>query len=663
MTPLFAVLTLLILLASSHGLGFAVMKWGVRDGISHFSLLTVIGVACLMFLGGILNLVGLAYPAAMYALVLLGLVLFILSFFARFKILSQHGSFLHSDDSARITSLLDRLLPLSLVALAVLFFAATLLPSDAFNFHDDFHTYVPRPLRMLQVGTLGGNPYELLGLDSLGAQAFLQGFILLALPVGYLPGFDAVFGLALAGLLLVTTARKFNLSWVYAVPAILTFLAINPQSVNVSALYSGVFVILGALLTSYLLTKKLNEPGIKKSLGMAALVGVFIASLVALKTTLVLFAAIYCALFCLGLFAIAQNKRRALLLSATTVLAATITILPWLLLHLPNYLAALGAPLHSASTTNASGFSLPKGNVSKLFSTHDLFYGGSMLGYGSIILVLVVLCIFSIFFILRSNHARQRGCALVSASACAAAVASYFLGGLLFDPETAVRYVCPVLIAVLPFALLASSFNATEFARQRPESLAWVGKSSILAGAALVVALFGNNLASRIELAYSKRTTLSFPVSDAYIQYNLYVLSEKAQQATLKIQNQTEAGAKILAWISMPLHLDFARNEIQVVMEPGLINPWLDMPLSGNPAEVVQYLKKHEIRYILWKYRGAGMKDRRKYEEYLFSPFPLYRKIAERNLYMRDILTAIMAGGNFIYHQNGIVLFDLDQIN
>lgn len=662
MIPFFATLTLLTLLASSHGLGFAVMKWGVRDGTNHFSLLTVIGVACLMFLGGILNLAGLAYPAAMYALLLLGLFFFMLSFLARFKILPQPGSSPLSDDSARITSPLDRLLPLSLVAMAVLFFAATLLPSDAFNFHDDFHTYVPRPLRMLQIGTLGGNPYELLGLDSLGAQSFLQGFILLALPVGYLPGFDAVFGLGLAGLLLAATARKFNLSWVYAVPAILTFLAINPQSVNVSALYSSAFVILGALLTSYLLTEKLNGPEIKKSLGLAALVGVFIASLVALKTTLVFFAAIYCALFCLGLFAIAQNKRRALLLSATTVLAATIAILPWLLLHLPNYLAALSAP-HSASATNTSGFSLPKGNVSELFSTHALFYGGSMLGYGSIILVLAALCIFSIFFMLRGNHARQRGCALVSASACAAAVASYFMGGLLFDPESAVRYACPVLIATLPFALLASSFNATGFAPQRPGSLAWIGKSAILTGAALVVALFGNNFASRIERAYSKHTTLSFPTSDTYIQYNLYVLSEKARQSTLNIQNQTETGAKILAWISMPLHLDFARNEIQVLMEPGLTNPWLDLPLSGNPAEVAQHLKKHGIRYILWEYRGFGMKGRRVYEGYLHSPFPVYRKLAERNLYMRDILTAIMTGGNFLYHRNGIVLFDLDQVN
>ena len=667
MASFLAILTLLVLLVSSYGLGFATMKWAIRDETNCFSLLAVIGVACLIVLGGILNLTGIAYPAAMYSLLLLGLVFFMLSFFSRFKMLPHLSPAHPPSDNTKKINLLDRFLPLSLVAIAVMFSAASLLPSDAFNFHDDFHTYISRPVRMLQTGTLAGNPYELLGLDSLGAQAFLQSFVLLKLPFEYLPGFDAVFGLGLAGLLLIATARKFNLSWVYATPAILTFLVINPQSVNVSALYSGAFAILGLLLTSCLLTEKINETGIAKPLGMAALAGLLISSIVALKTTLAFFAAIYFVLFCLGLFAITQNKRRAVLLGATTGLTAAIALLPWLLLHLPNYVAALNNPSHPATGTNASGFALPKGNVSELLSTHVLFYGGSMLGYGSIILVLVALCIFSIFFMLRrsKNHVRQRGYSLVSASACAAAIATYFLNGWLFDPEAAVRYACPIFIATLPFALLASSLNAAlSPVAPQPGSLAQTPlKMAVLAGAAVIVALFGNTFVDRIERAFNKRTTISFPISDTYIRYNLYVLSEEARQTIRNIQNLTETGTKVLAWISMPLHFDFARNDIQAVMEPGLANPWLDLPLNGDPVDMAQYLKKQGIRYILWEYRGAGMKDPSEYERMRLSPYPVYRRLAERNLYMRTMLVSIMSGGTFLYHQNGVVLFDLDQIN
>lgn len=656
-----AALTLATLFVSSSGFGFAVMKWCIRNGTHDFSLWAAAGIASLIVLGGLLNLAGLAYPVSLYALLALGVMLFALSFSGRFKIPAQPGNTSFLKDGIKNVSRLDGLLPLLLVAIAVIFLAVTLLPSDAFNYHDDFHTYIPRTLRMLQVGTLAGNPYELLGLDSLGAHAFLQGFILISLPVQYLPGFDAVFGLGLAGLLLVSTARRLNLGWAYTVPAILTLLVINPQSVNVSALYSGVFIILGALLTSHLLTEKLNSADIKEQLGLAALLGVFIASMVALKSTLVFFAVIYYAFFCAGLFAITQNKRRALLLGTSTALTATIAIAPWLLLHLPNYLTALSARLHPADAANQNGLSLPKGNVSALFSTHDLFWGGSLLGYGTIVLALTALGLLAAFLLFRSNPIRQRGCALVSAAACTAAVVSYFLGSLLFDLESAVRYACPVLIATLPFALLASGFNITNGFAPRPAgSLAWVGRAAIWSLSTVVIALFAANFSDRLGRAYKKHTTVSFPISDAYTQYNLYVLSEEARKVTLDIQNQTAAGAKILAWISMPLHLDFARNEIQIVMEPGLTNPWLDLPLSGDPADVVQYLRKHGIRYILWEYRGTGMKDQQEYEKELFSPF---RQLAERSLYMRKMLTAVMTGGDFLYHQNGIVLFDLDQIN
>src|SRR4030065_548204 len=142
MPSFLAILTLLVLLVSSYGLGFATMKWAIRDETNCFSLLAVIGVACLIVLGGILNLTGIAYPAAMYSLLLLGLVFFMLSFFSRFKMLPHLSPAHPPSDNTKKINLLDRFLPLSLLAIAVMFSAASLLPSDAFNFHDDFATYI-----------------------------------------------------------------------------------------------------------------------------------------------------------------------------------------------------------------------------------------------------------------------------------------------------------------------------------------------------------------------------------------------------------------------------------------------------------------------------------------------------------------------------------------
>jgi hypothetical protein len=661
-----AILTLLTFLISSYGLGLATMKWAVRDETNSFPLLTVIGVGCLIVMGGIMNLTGIAYPPAMYFLLLLGLMFFVIFFPQRFKMVQLLSRLSTPTDSTKNTNPLALLLPPLLVTLAVIFFAVTLLPTNVFNFGDDFQTYIPRPERMLQTGTLAGDPYEVLGLDSLGAQAFLQGFFLLKLPIEYLPGFDAVFSLGLAGALLVTVARKFNLNWVYATLSILTFLVINPQSVNLSALYSGVFVILGLLLTSCMLTERLNESRIAKPLGMAALAGLLISSLITLKTTLAFFAAIYCVLFCLGLFLITQNKRLVLILSVVIVLSVAIAILPWLLLYLPNYLTVINVFLHTATETNANGFSLPKGNVSLLFSTHDLYYGGSTLHYGIITLMLIVLGISAVHFMLRSSRSQshRRGNSLVAASACAAAIGTFFLDGMLFDPGTAVRYACPVLIATLPFALLVTSSNATFSHPSQQASLAQTSFNiAVLAGTALVLALFGSNLSDRLELAYNRRTTASFPIKGPDIQFNHYVLSEEARQNIHDIQYKTDAGATILAWISMPLHLDFAKNKIEIVTDPGLINPWLDMPLNGNSIDVAHYFKKHRVRYILWEFNKFGINSPNPYRKMLDSPYPVYRRIAERNLYLRNMLTSMMTGGTFLYNWDGFVLFDLNQID
>jgi hypothetical protein len=656
MQPLIATLTLFVFFAASYGYGFATMKWGIRSLTNSFSLQAVVGVASLTVLGGLLNLASMAYPFMMYVLLLLGLIFFMLSLFPRLKLLPQLNSL----------AIPDRLLPPFLVVMAVIFFAATLLPSNVFNPGDDFFTYILRPVRMLQTGSLAGNPYEVLGLDSLGAQAFLQGFFLLKLPVEYLSGFDSVFGLCLAGLLLTAIARKFKLGWIYAMPAILTFLVISPQSANLSALYSGTFSIIGLLLISCLLTEKLNETEFKKPLGMAALAGLLISLLAALKSTLAIFAAIYFVFICMCLFVIMQNKRHAFLLSAATGLTAVIAISPWLLLSLPNYLAAIKISSHASNEANVSGFSLPKGNVGELFSTQDLFYGGSMMGYGTILMVLAVLVFLSVIIVFRNrSQTRQSGYLLVSASACAAAIASYFVNGLLFAPEVAIRYSNPVLIATLPFALLVSSFSATvsHYPAQPEYAVRKTLKIAIFGGAALVFALFGSNLLDRIERAYNNRTIMSFPIADDYKQYNKYVLSDKARKVIRDIQEQTDPGTKILAWISMPLHLDFSRNQIQTVMEPGLINPWLNLPQADDPAEFTQYLKKQGVRYILWEYQGIGMKNQSAYERMLYYPFPVYRRIAERNLYFRKMLISVMEYGDFLYDLDGIVLFDLNQVH
>ena len=79
----------------------------------------------------------------------------------------------------------------------MIFTIATQLPPSIYNFHDDYQKYFAYPVRMVETGTVFGSPLSAMGLQTLGAQAFLDGFVVAFFPIGYINGVDAVFGLFL----------------------------------------------------------------------------------------------------------------------------------------------------------------------------------------------------------------------------------------------------------------------------------------------------------------------------------------------------------------------------------------------------------------------------------------------------------------------------------
>lgn len=660
-----SIMTFVFLLFACYGWGYALIRWTTIRDKDSFAFLSVVGIACLIFLGGVLNLVRLAYPAALTILFLTGLIFFVIGYSAKAKLWLATGRVGSLIDPEKLKSMSGHALPIGILIIAVGFYAFTLLPAAVFNFHDDFYTYMPRPLRMLQTGTLAGNPFEVLGIDTLGGHAFLQGFVLLGFPIEYLLGFDAVFSFALAGLLLIAIGKKFNLHWSYTAFALLGFIVINPQSVNISALYLGSAIILGILFASCHLLDQMEKSGSDAiPIVAAGMFGLLLAALIGLKGTFVGYALAYFTLFFAGLLLVAKNRRRILKICGIAMLSAFVALLPWLLLHAANYAAAIHATLHPATVAAGNEFPALKGNITELFSAMNLRYGGSYLSYGVIVLMLAAVGSYSLFNIIGNKVApSQRGYFLVAAASCAAGIISYFFYGLITPAGVAVRYSCPVLIGTIPFAWLAASMTVSNSRHPAKSPNPFGMKLAIvLSMPLLVVILFWSNFVDRIERAYYQHMTISFPVWDGYIEYNRFAISPDARQAIRGIQNKTQPEQKILAWISMPMHLDFSRNEIYTVMNGSLVNPWLDMPLNGDAGDMVHYLKGRGIRYVMWEYQGfSSLKST--YRSWLSRPFDGYRKQGERGLYLRKMLDAIAHAGGILYNEKGMVLIDLKPIN
>lgn len=648
-----------ILLFACYGWGYALVRWtAVRDEFD-FAFLAVVGIACMIFIGGVLNLVRLAYPASLTVLLLIGLAFLAISYAPKAKtwISAWNDGNLSIPD--RLKSMSAYALPVGILAIAVGFYALNLLPSAVFNSGDDFYTYLPRPIRMLQTGTISGDPFEMLGID-LGAQAFLHGFVLIVFPIEYLIGLDAVFGFALAGLLLIAIGRKFDLDWGFVAIALIVFIVVNPQTVNISALYTGSAIILGILLASCHLLDQIEDSGSNVGpLISVGISGLLSAGAIAVKTSFASYVFAYFAFFFTGLFLISKDKRKILKICGLIILSTFLAILPWLTLHSTNIAIDILTALNRSNVVANDHISLPLRHIPALFSADVLQYGDSYMSYGIIVLMLFMVGSYSLFSMFASRVTLfQRGYFLVASASCAAGIVSYFFNAYYTLPKSAVRYTCPILIAALPFALLVASMSATKPANhEKLLRLPGINIAVMMFMPLLVVILFFNSFVTRLERAYYQHMTLSYPVPDNYISLVHQTTSSETKKEIREIQYMAQPAQKILAWIDMPADLDFSRNEIYVVNHQGLQNPWLGMPFNGNINDMVQYLKGHDIRYIMWEY-GDNYDRVNTYRRWS----AINLKAGTHALYLRHMLDLIMKDGSFLYHANGLVLFDLQQI-
>lgn len=659
-----SIIAFTLLLFACYGWGYALVRRTTLRDKDDFAFLSAVGVAFLVFLGGVLNLVRLAYPVALSILLLSGLIFFVIHCSENAKMWLATWRTGNLFSPKKLKSMTGHFLPMGILITAIGFYALTLLPIAAFtHYSDDSMTYVPRSLRMVQAGTMAGNPFGLLGID-LGAQAFLNGFALIGFPIEYLGGFDAVFSFALAGLLLIAIGKKFDLHWIYTVFALLGFIIINPQTGNISSLYTGSAIILGILFASCRLIDQMEKSDTNAiPVISVGILGLLFACLIALKTTFASYVAAYFTLFFTGLLLVSKNKLTILKLCSIFTLVAFLALLPWLALHTSNYMLAIHAALHPNVAAKGE-IPLHNSNISILFTTGNLRHGDSYLSYGIIELMLFMMGCYSLFNTFGNRFSpSQRGYFLVAAASCAAAVVSYLFNGFVFAPPPAIRYSCPVILACLPFAWMAVSMAVSNTpCSAKSLNLSGMKMALILSMPLLVAILFWNTFVSRIERAYDQHMPLSVPVSDTSIEHYKYASSPDARKITHEIQYLTQPAQKIFAWIAMPAHLDFSRNEIYSFSAVCLLDPWVNMPLNGNVDDMIQYLKSLGIRYIMWEYGKESMVLENRHRQWLLSPVDNYRIMGGRALYLSGMLPRIMKGGRFLYNEDGMVLFDLQQL-
>ena len=624
------------------------------------------GIAVWVALGGVINLLGIARAIVLDCIVLLGLI----------------GAFVDLWVSARRISLKSlrerfgsidfalRIFPAGALIVSVFVFTAiTQVPPQAFNYHDDFEKYLTHPLRMLATGTLEGSPFSALGTQTLGGQAFLHGFVAAHWTIGHVNAVDSLFGLILSMTLVLVVAERARLpAWL--VPLVVaTLIFIGPQYVNTSAIYVPVAILLFLVFIPY---GESEGPGIFFATpSSAVVVGLMYAALVALKSTYLLVPLFHFPLSVLAVAVATRRIRTTLVWCVTVAATAMAGILPWMLIHAPRWYAAwtaVGSSVTATAEGNRTESPLPPLDM---FSQKQIFYGfDASFAHYTWTVLLVCLCCALIVYRARRQAWSDNPSVFWWVSSCAILPILYFvalppLGRNLVGYETVLRYVCPILLAVVPAAIILAGEALTVVPRhwrgQKPNPL--VALLTIALPTILLLGAFYGPLVNRIEQAAKSGSMLSFPnaTHPGSIIYSRYAVSEQAKRAVSDVQRLVPEGETLVAWISLPFLLDYGRNRIFDVEPAGLGSLTQDFPFDGNVEAGEDYFRRHRARYVLWQYSGPAVRLAKKLLIESTSRFAHFRRNGQNTLAFNKILFKLSRRSKILYEDKYYVLFRLPE--
>lgn len=630
-----------------------------------------VGMALLIFWGGLLNSFNLAYASSLDILVFSGLSI-TLFFGIRFILnVKKHAE----EFQFKIASLKELNLsqPSNLYGVFVftvlIFLLIYLIPSSNYNFHDDLQKYIPRAVKMLQTGSLGGNPFGSVGIDSLGAQDFLNAFSLNAADFSYLYALDSIFCFILSALLIFDICKTFGLNTSLAIIPVFALILINPQSVNISALYSGTLLTMALILSLTRITAEISNPAKQLSFIRILPAASLAAAIFCLKITFIPFLCAYFLLYLLVSFYLNRQFKKPILFFIYVTLLSSVFILPWIFTHLENYSAAmLGSTLSGMDVSSSkesflygSSLSASLENLMSLLSLTNLFYGGKSLSYT---LCIVIILLTVVFFWIKLPLINNSIFLPSTAAACLACAGTYFIFPFLFPADLGIRYIIPMLIAVFTTAMvyLLILIKSTYFIRinsRRTVIEKMILPACFIIPLMILGADFSKILSQRAGRIIWHNTTLSFPLGENnfYKSFNEFMLSNPGKQFYADIQNSVEKESTILAWVSAPFHLDYTRNKIFSVGDSsGLTAPWLDLPLNADTQTMTAFLLKKKIKYLLWEYKGYSMRNRQGWQELAASSYVGRKMVGRHGLYMYEILKKIVGNSTILFQNNRIVL-------
>jgi hypothetical protein len=622
------------------------------------------GLAWCIFLGGILNLIGIAFPLALDIIIFIGLGYFITSGFRHFNL----EKFSSLKEGLRSKNFIISFLPSALIIFALsLFVIYTLAAPKMFNFQDDMEKYLAHPIRMISTGTLMGSPFSALGSQTFGGQAFLQGFALAHWPIAYVNSIDSVFALILCLITVLAMALRFGLPFWLTPLVVLTPLFISPQYVNISSIYTTsalfLFLFLGPLTIhgdnpfSFLEWKNILRTGL------------ICAALTVLKTNNALYISAYLLFLCAGI-AILYSWKASVEWSVKVALSTMLFSSPWILLYRSNWSVLLYKIINNGNTVSNNNSFTYSINAVNLFSLKQLPYGfGCTFAHYTASMMIIGLCGLFLFFNGPKDKADNNIKRVFQIAACYVPIILYIFCIIIISPRLSgpfheLRYLCPIIIAAVPSAFIIAATEACNQIKIGKKAFSRYRLLPIALFLAVLLISFYSPFSARANQALRYGSVLSFQTlatSPKYMAYNEYALSAKAKAEIQAAQEKVPKGDALVAYTPMTFHLDFRRNRILDIDPGGFVSPWIDFPSGQGTKEGNDFFNKAGSNFILWQYRSYAVRPERLLKKRAAQPYVQEHLIATRSLQLEKMLNEMARTSEIVYDNGSVRVMKLSE--
>ncbi len=550
----------------------------------------------MIFLGGFLNLVHGIYAGVLIALVLIGLVLYVVTRGDR-------------PVAYRWKDFWKRAHPLSriLVMIAILVFllrAAGTVRMGEFYIADDSAAYLVFPQKMLATHTFAADPFSERRVTSdLGAPYFLQSFVISATSLPHIAMADRGLGLVLLAAILFELGIAFRLSALQI--ALLEFLAclVPQETFNLTFIMLPVPILLGMVWMVW----RALEQDTPASFCYSILAGVIGGAVISLKSTYLPIAGALLLIPYLVLLG-RRNLKLALQLFLLAALGAVITIAAWMIsmkLSSGTYLFPL----------------LGRGlDYSRLHLFHSVPRFFTKRSIDKVVVQGVALLFLACIQVLNSVKRKEAyfSFSILLAAAIAITALNYTTGS-----DSIWRYNFPQFFAAIIVFYIAGASAFLYFpASKRLRVIYYFGVISLVAMIFYYDVSGSNRHPFRqIRWEFSRyKASLNAglsgrPLSNPYLQGKYIEVENRIPKQDVALEN-----------VAYPFLFDYTNHKILVMDWPGAAAPLPGWPFGKSSVVVAQYLTKHSVRFVIYD-RGYALhldamacqvlKNRSRYSEWL----------------------------------------------